>query len=246
MSWPSRLLVFSAALAAGYAGWRWLRRQAHSEPAPASYDRPLDPPLPPVDPPSGGVRRIPTRIHRGSPPDTNIGLSSAPAVDVSVGDDNALAAAVAASHAQPIEAAAELAIIAPPEAVAAEPTAEVGEVAAEEADTTGAEVPVADEPVEGAIEAERAVGDNGNHDEQHGTMAQGIAPLLTPAVGELININTADLDALISLPGIGPALARRIIAYRKAHGPFASVQALIDIPGIGTRNIEEFAHLVTV
>jgi competence protein ComEA len=85
--------------------------------------------------------------------------------------------------------------------------------------------------------------------------AEGVdlAPLVGPAaaLGDAglagpVNINIADLQALIALPGIGPALARRIIAYREQHGPFTSVDQLIDVQGIGRRNIDEFRHLVTV
>jgi competence protein ComEA len=73
--------------------------------------------------------------------------------------------------------------------------------------------------------------------------ASAASPATAPG---LVNVNTADLQALIDLPGIGPALARRIIAYREANGSFTSVDQLIDIQGIGTRNIDEFRHLVTV
>jgi len=132
-----------------------------------------------------------------------------------------------------------------PEADAAEQVPEttdtpVEDEPAEKDLTTAEEAPLAD-----SAESERAVGENGNHDHYAApSTTLGFAPV--SGTSALININTADLDTLISLPGIGPALARRIIAYRNAHGPFASVQALVDIPGIGTRNIEEFAHLVTV
>jgi competence protein ComEA len=79
-----------------------------------------------------------------------------------------------------------------------------------------------------------------------------LAPLVGPEAAEatpivgLTNINSADLDALIALPGIGPALARRIVEHREEHGPFSSVEQLIDIQGIGSRNIDEFRHLITV
>jgi competence protein ComEA len=63
---------------------------------------------------------------------------------------------------------------------------------------------------------------------------------------EPVNINTAGSQALIDLPGIGPALAARIIAHREQHGPFATIDELVDIPGIGPTSINEFRHLVTV
>ena len=65
-------------------------------------------------------------------------------------------------------------------------------------------------------------------------------------VVSLVNLNSADEAALVALPGIGPVLAGRIIAYRQQQGPFRSVEQLDDVQGIGPRNIDEFRHLVTV
>jgi len=48
-----------------------------------------------------------------------------------------------------------------------------------------------------------------------------------------ININTADKAELDKLPGVGPALAERIIEYRKANGPFTDIAELKKVPGIG-------------
>jgi competence protein ComEA len=75
------------------------------------------------------------------------------------------------------------------------------------------------------------------------------APSTTPDSPEtprLLNINTASVEALIELPGIGPSLAQRIVAYRETHGPFQTIEALIDVQGIGPNNFAEFAHLITV
>ena len=49
----------------------------------------------------------------------------------------------------------------------------------------------------------------------------------------LININTADAALLETLPGIGPALAQAIVAYRSEHGPFSSAEELLAVSGIG-------------
>ncbi len=54
----------------------------------------------------------------------------------------------------------------------------------------------------------------------------------------VVNINTADDQALELLPGIGPARARAIIEYRKAKGPFKRVDSLSEISGIGERALE--------
>ena len=63
----------------------------------------------------------------------------------------------------------------------------------------------------------------------------------------LININTADLTALESLPHIGQTLAQRIIDYRTQNGPFTSIQGLQKVSGIGSgSNYADIAPLITV
>ena len=61
-----------------------------------------------------------------------------------------------------------------------------------------------------------------------------------------VNINTASASELEKLPGIGPALAQRIVEYRDSHGPFASVDALTDVPGIGKAKLEALREQATV
>lgn len=61
-----------------------------------------------------------------------------------------------------------------------------------------------------------------------------------------LNINTATAEQLQQLPGIGPALAQRIIAYREQHGPFRSVEQLIEVQGISSRMVAEWEGLITV
>jgi competence protein ComEA len=48
-----------------------------------------------------------------------------------------------------------------------------------------------------------------------------------------VRLNSASSDELEHLPGVGPVLADRIAAYREEHGPFAVVEDLLDVPGIG-------------
>ncbi|AMD88176.1 competence protein ComEA [Actinomyces radicidentis] len=62
----------------------------------------------------------------------------------------------------------------------------------------------------------------------------------------LVDVNTADATALEDLPGIGPALAERIVAYREEHGPFGSVDDLTDVPGIGAAKLEALRDSATV
>lgn len=63
---------------------------------------------------------------------------------------------------------------------------------------------------------------------------------------QLVNLNTATLDQLETLPGIGPALGQRILDYRQLHGPFASVDELVNVSGIGEKRLEDLRPLVTV
>jgi competence protein ComEA len=61
-----------------------------------------------------------------------------------------------------------------------------------------------------------------------------------------VDINSASQQALESLPGIGPVLAQRIIAYREANGPFATVEDLQKVDGVGEDTFEKLRELVTV
>lgn len=61
-----------------------------------------------------------------------------------------------------------------------------------------------------------------------------------------IDINSASAAQLEALPGIGPALAGRIVASREAEGPFASVSALQRVRGIGPRTVERLADRAEV
>jgi competence protein ComEA len=66
------------------------------------------------------------------------------------------------------------------------------------------------------------------------------------APGGLVNVNTASAEELETLPGIGEVLAATIIQYREEHGPFTSVDQLLDVSGIGEVTLEEIRELVTV
>ena len=63
---------------------------------------------------------------------------------------------------------------------------------------------------------------------------------------EKVNINTADEMQLDSLPGIGPALAQRIIEYREENGAFKSIEELQNVKGIGDSKYEDIKNNVTV
>lgn len=61
-----------------------------------------------------------------------------------------------------------------------------------------------------------------------------------------VNLNTADAAALESLPGIGPALAQRIIDYRTANGPFQTTAEIQDVRGIGAGIYAKIKDSITV
>jgi competence protein ComEA len=63
---------------------------------------------------------------------------------------------------------------------------------------------------------------------------------------ELININTASLAELDSLPGIGPTTAQKIIDYREQSGPFLAKEDIINVSGIGPGTYERIKDLITV
>jgi competence protein ComEA len=63
--------------------------------------------------------------------------------------------------------------------------------------------------------------------------------------GDLININTASLAELDSLPGIGPALAQRIIDYREENGAFTTIEDIMDVSGIGPATFDRIKDLIT-
>jgi competence protein ComEA len=64
--------------------------------------------------------------------------------------------------------------------------------------------------------------------------------------GLLININSADQAELETLPGIGPVTAQKIIDYRTANGGFSTIEAVLDVSGIGEVTFEKIRDLITV
>lgn len=61
-----------------------------------------------------------------------------------------------------------------------------------------------------------------------------------------VNLNTATLEELDALPGIGETKAAQIIAYREENGPFASIEDIQNVPGIGPKIFETIQDLISI
>ncbi|QHF24042.1 hypothetical protein GTU73_08480 [Rathayibacter sp. VKM Ac-2804] len=62
--------------------------------------------------------------------------------------------------------------------------------------------------------------------------------------GGIVSLSTATAAQLEELPEIGPATAAKIVAYREEHGPFTSVDQLLEVPGVGEKTLEAFREQV--
>ena len=65
-------------------------------------------------------------------------------------------------------------------------------------------------------------------------------------ISVLININTADIEELKSLPGIGDAIAGRIIDYREENGGFDTIEEIMEVSGIGEKIFEAIKEQIIV
>jgi len=69
--------------------------------------------------------------------------------------------------------------------------------------------------------------------------------VVTPSEGK-ININTASLDELSKLPGLGEKKAQTIIEYRNTNGLFKAIEDITNVSGIGTATYEKLKELITI
>ena len=63
---------------------------------------------------------------------------------------------------------------------------------------------------------------------------------------EKVNINTADMDQLMTIPGVGEETAKKIIDYRNSNGEFKTLDQLKSIPGIGEKKYEKMKDMLTM
>ncbi len=83
----------------------------------------------------------------------------------------------------------------------------------------------------------------------HATLVAQSAPAPAAAAkapAAVVNLNTATVEQLDGLPGIGPSMAARIVDYRTKNGAFKKVEDLMNVRGIGEKNFLKLKPLVTV
>ena len=86
------------------------------------------------------------------------------------------------------------------------------------------------------------LGRNMNHTDVQHTQKPAAT---TESPGVKLNINTATVAQLRSLPGVGPVLAERILTYRQEHGDFISTEQLLLVEGIGEALLDSLKDHIT-
>lgn len=71
-------------------------------------------------------------------------------------------------------------------------------------------------------------------------------PTVVPVEAKRVNLNTATLEELDALPGVGPSTAKNIIAYREAHGGFAAPEEIMNVKRIGEKTFDKLKAHITV
>ena len=79
------------------------------------------------------------------------------------------------------------------------------------------------------------------------TQTESIAdPTVVPVEDKRVNLNTATLEELDALPGVGPSTAENIIAYREAHGGFAAPEEIMNVKRIGEKTFQKLEEYIKV
>lgn len=95
------------------------------------------------------------------------------------------------------------------------------------------------------------IGSQGNHSSVEGSVASRASKTGSPKQGqnsasEMVNINTADVEELKKLKGIGPAMAQRIIDYREANGSFQAPEDIMQVKGIGKAKYAKLKEQISI
>ena len=87
-----------------------------------------------------------------------------------------------------------------------------------------------------------------SHSEEFSVVPRAVAPPLEGVVAKRgpLSLNSATIAELIALPAIGPKIAARIVAFRRERGPFARLEQLTEVNGIGAKTLEKLRPLLTV
>jgi|SoiMethySBSTD1v2_1073268.scaffolds.fasta_scaffold1930088_1 competence protein ComEA len=80
--------------------------------------------------------------------------------------------------------------------------------------------------------------------------SSGVPALAGPAESKtstpaLVDVNTAGVEELMSVPGIGASLAQRIVEFREKNGPYATIEDLLKVQGIGEKSLARFRDRLT-
>ncbi len=111
----------------------------------------------------------------------------------------------------------------------------------------GAQINVATLPPTPAADANPPDTSDPPADKDPSTVTTPAPPTETPAPSDdLININTGAQADLETLNGVGPATALKIIAYREENGPFATIEDIVNVSGIGPATFEKIKDFITV
>ena len=79
------------------------------------------------------------------------------------------------------------------------------------------------------------------------TQKESIADLtVVPVEDKRVNLNTATLEELDALPGVGPSTAKNIIAYRETHGGFAAPEEIMNVKRIGEKTFGKLKEFIKV